>query len=419
MNVTRELFHAPPEGCAAYAEACYARTDGVAMLNTIRYEAVHYLPDGGQIWYAPRIFRRRSEDNGRTWSGETDLHRAEPGKPSQLERYHCGTFLHPGWNRIVSLMGEHEVNPSESTFGTGNRVQRTYRTLYQLSGDGGRTWTAARQIFDGRPGYDAEHWGPDLRHGTTGGVVAGQPVFMPDGTLVIGIVIFHPKAPLQDRSDRARELYSTVCFARGRLADSGDRIEWELGDSIHVEFPKAAGGCCEPALLHLNGQRLIATLRCQGDEATGIYATRWSAVSGDGGRTWGPVFPLSYEDGSTVWTPASVHSFFTSSKTGKTYVLANILDHAVHAQTPRYPLTIAEFDTTGCRVLKKTVRVIQDLPPGAPVERRYTNWGFYEERGTGDLVMLLPEQPKYMNFSDMKRPEDYTADCLRYRIRLT
>jgi len=125
-----------------------------------------------------------------------------------------------------------------------------------------------------------------------------------------------------------------------------------------------------------------------------------------------------YDDGSTVWTPASVHRFFPSSKTGKSYVIANILPGPVYGQTPRYPLTIAEFDTNRLCVRRDTVQVIQGLPEGAPKSRRYTNFSMYEERGTGDLVLLMPEEPKKVEFEERTRPEDMEADCIEFRVRL-
>jgi len=53
-----------------------------------------------------------------------------------------------------------------------------------------------------------------------------------------------------------------------------------------------------------------------------------------------------------------------------------------------------------------------------PEQVRYTGWSFYEERGSGDLIMALSGQPKRMDVSSMTRSEDFTDDCLRYRIRL-
>lgn len=85
---------------------------------------------------------------------------------------------------------------------------------------------------------------------------------------------------------------------------------------------------------------------------------------------------------------------------------------------PRYPLTIAEFDPDRCVMVRDSVRTIVDRPADAPIERRYSNWGMYEERGSGDLVLTLPEQPRDYDFSAMTRPEQFTADCYRYRVRL-
>jgi len=134
--------------------------------------------------------------------------------------------------------------------------------------------------------------------------------------------------------------------------------------------------------------------------------------------TWTRPQPLRYDDGEPVWTPAAVHRFIRSEATGRTLCLANILPGPVYSQTPRYPLHVAQFDPERLCLLRDTVRVVQDLPPGSPVERRYTNWGEYEDRQSGEIVLTMPEQPKFMNFSEMKRAEDFTADCVEFRIRL-
>ena len=142
-------------------------------------------------------------------------------------------------------------------------------------------------------------------------------------------------------------------------------------------------GCCEPGLAWLGGQRLFNTMRCQGNEAHKIYSTRYTTLSEDGGMTWSEPVPLVYDDGTTVWTPVS----------------------------------IAVFDPERLCVLRDTIRVIQDLPEGAPMTRRYTNFSMSEERGTGDLMLLMPEQPKHMGFEEMTKAEDFEADCIRFRVR--
>ena len=64
--------------------------------------------------------------------------------------------------------------------------------------------------------------------------------------------------------------------------------------------------------------------------------------------------------------------------------------------------------------------VIQDLPEGAPTEdlskgelgRRYSNFGHYFDRETGEFVLMMAEEPKFSW-------EDFRADTIRYRIRLS
>ena len=133
--------------------------------------------------------------------------------------------------------------------------------------------------------------------------------------------------------------------------------------------------------------------------------------------TWSEPAPAVYDDGTTVWTPSSPHLFFVSSVNGKTYVLANFLPGPVYGQTPRYPLSIAEFDTERACVLRDTIEVIQDLPEGAPESRRYTNFSMYEDRETGELVLQMPEQPKKMGFEEMTRPEDFESDNIQWRVK--
>ena len=134
--------------------------------------------------------------------------------------------------------------------------------------------------------------------------------------------------------------------------------------------------------------------------------------------TWSTPEPLLYDDGTAVWSPASSSSFYESSKTGKTYWIANILDEPVFGQTPRYPLNLAEFDSKTMRIVKDSVRLIQDRPDDAHELVRYTNFGNYEDRSTGHLIITLPEQYRRMGWDNMKKPEDFAADCVKYTVEI-
>lgn len=412
VKTQRSLYLEAPEGEAIYASASYARAPGEAMLEVVRHEIMAVRSDGERFYDAKRMYLRGSEDNGETWREEDSelLHGGDNATPPAI-------ILDPFHDLLIALSCTWEVDPDDAFMAIGSRAQRTRRAFYQLSDDGGLSWTSPRNIIDSRPGYDLTNWAPGVAYGVAGGIASGQPAFLSDGTLVVGFVVTHPEAPASDQTARALELYSSICYGRATFNRDAFALDWEFGETVHVDFPMAGGGCCEPAVVSLGGQRLFNTMRCQGDEEHGIHSTRYCTMSDDGGMSWTEPEPLRYDDGETVWTPASVHLFFRSNKTGQTYLLANILPAPVYGQRPRYPLAIAVFDTDSQRVRRDSVTVIQDLPDGAPVERRYTNWGMYEDRRSGDLVMTMPEQPKFVNFTDMTRAEEFTADCIQFRLR--
>jgi len=415
IAVSRELHIEAEEGVAPHVRATYAGADGDEMLEAVRDAAMHVKEDGDRHYYARRLYFRRSLDNGRTWVEEESEHLG-PDQLESTQKMRMGLILDPHHNVLIDLQMTHEVDLSEGMFAIGNRMQRTQRSWYRLSRDGGRSWTESRPIIDSREDCDHNNWAPGVTYGTQGGRPSGQPAFLPDGTLVIGFTILHPEKPANHPPGGS--YYITIRYAQARLSADRDALTWRFGDEVTVDFPKSTMGCAEPALARLGGDRLYNTMRCQGSPEHGTYAVRYSTLSEDGGMTWTEPAPLVYDDGSTVWTPASVHRFFESSKTDKTYVLANILDAPVYHQKPRYPLCIAEFDPERMCVGRDTVQVVQDLPPGAPVERRYTNFSMYEERGTGDLILVMPEQPNAVNFTEMTKPGDFTADCYAWRIRL-
>ncbi len=419
LTVSKDLFMEAPDGDAIYfCSPTYTSAAGKTLIAKMRHESLCFQPDGSTHWYEKHIYEARSEDNGKSWQFGEDEFATKADDIGGEQWYPARTILDEKNDVLIRLSCSYDVNPDEPCMGIGNTAGRTRRMFYEISSDAGETWTGIRQVIDSRSGHDEVDWAPGIKYGHTGGIASGQHVFLPDGTLVLGFVASHPDIPEGNPTPRVREHYATTLYAQATLAADKQSLCWSFGDMIEVEFPKSSDGCCEPALALIPGDRLFNTMRCQGDEGAGIYSTRYTTVSDDGGLTWSEPTPLVYDDGETVWTPASVHRFFVSSKTGKTYLLANILPGPVHGQMPRYPLTIAEFDTERACVLKNTISVIQDLPEDAPEQRRYTNWGMYEERGVCDLIMIMPEQPKSVNFTDMTKPEDYTSDCVKFRIKM-
>jgi len=417
IHVTRSMYVEAPPAVAPYAKSTYVSRDGCEVLERVKYQTMTVQADGRKHYHEQRGYFRRSLDNGVTWKEEGASSPLGPQERERLQVLSLGLILDPRTDMLIDLFLTNEFDVTEGMFKRGNRIQRTQRTWYRLSADGGRTWGDVQQVIDSRTGYDETHWAPGTTWGQEGGRATGQHLFLPDGDLVMGFTFMHPEVPATYPPDAAA-YYVTIRYARARFNGDCSALEWRFGDEIAVDFPQSTMGAAEPALTRLADGRLYNTMRCQGSKEHGTYAVRYCTLSSDEGVTWTEPEPLVYDDGSTVWTPASPHRFFTSSKTGKTYLLANILDAPVYHQHPRYPLAIAEFDPEAVCVRRDTVEVIQDLPPGAPTERRYTNFSMREERGTGDLLLVMPEQPREVDYSDMTDPEQFTADCFQWRVAL-
>ena len=260
-------------------------------------------------------------------------------------------------------------------------------------------------------GSTRARWGPELDYGTRGAILNGAACrWMDDGSLMAPFTGY-------ERLDGTRPWDFRVICARGEWNAGRTALEWEFGSYFEVGPDRSTAGCCEPSIASLGGDRLFMTTRCQGGEAQGLHSIRYTALSEDGGMTWSDPEPLLYDDGSPVHTPASSSDFVTTS-TGRTWWLGNILEAPVFAQTPRYPLKLALFDPGRACLVRDSVRLIQDRPEGAHELVRYTNFGSYEERGTGRLVVTLPEQYRYKGWDEMEKPEDFAADCIKYTVDL-
>ena len=325
---------------------------------------------GQHDWQKAIDYNQRmcSTDNGRTWS--------KCGPVAQCGPYESGNFrtewmlfLDPGTAAILGMYTEDH----------GARV------FYEISKDGGQTWSASRQVVHKGKDYDSTHWMPGIAAHQQG-LSADQAPFarLDDGVIVCGF-------PLHDHASKGR---SGVVFLRGRWNAEGSELDWDIGDRLIG--PENAQPLCEPDLIHLGGQRLFTTMRCQGSEKAGIYTSRQCALSEDGGRTWSKPKTLKYDDGSPVFVPASIAAFERDPATGKIYWFANILDKPVYGQNPRTPLAIAEFDPGRLCLIKASVTPI--IPPGTP-KPPYSNFGHYVDRETGEFVIVPAEQiPFRVNF---------------------
>jgi len=79
--------------------------------------------------------------------------------------------------------------------------------------------------------------------------------------------------------------------------------------------------------------------------------------------------------------------------------------------SPRYLLVIAEIDEARGWVKRQSMTIIDKREEGEPESLQLSNFGLYEDRETGEIVLtmarLFPKDPK-----------DWTAPCMMVRIEV-
>lgn len=401
----------PSDGLHAFYASgqTYTGATGERMVETVTSELLQWVnhDDGRTTLDAcyDGNWVRVSDDNGSQWTESGRRVRFDVGIAEE-QLMPAGFSLDTKNDVLVRFYRGQKAD--KRCYGYIN--QGAYRAFYSISADQGTTWSDPVQIVARGKGFDADRWGPGFEYGVRGGILNGTHcIWMADGSVLAPFTEY-------ERLDGTRPWCFRVVCARGHRNEDRSGFDWEFGDFIEVPPGKSSIGCCEPSITVLESGALFVTMRCQGIEDRGVYSMPYTAVSEDGGMSWTQPEPLVYNDGSNVSTPASCTAFYDSSVTGKTYWIANILDGPVYGQIPRYPLQIAEFDTRNACIVMDSVRLIQDRPDDAHENVRYTNFGWYEDRRTGQLIITLPEQYRRMGWDDMEKPEDFAADCIKYTV---
>lgn len=357
-----------------------------------------------------KLLRRRSMDNGRHWTVLSDSDsggfflRSEERRGNRLvTRSGGGMFFAPGPGVLVEFVGEMEsVANEQMSFGPEAAAQerlemRTGRIFYRLSRDEGASWGPLRQLIQKGGGYDSTHWAEGLWHGKNGCFLTALtvPIQLRDGALILPVYFYrlNEKGGLLNWVDRFGDMIwpaiAAACFRGEWNAKRGD-FAWQFSSPVTApEYVSHGMDECEVA--EVEDGKLMMIIRGGACGWQSFPGVKFFATSKDGARTWGPPVPLTYPNGTFVNSPASLPNLFRSSKNGRLYVIANIIDHPCRQSDPRYPLAIAEVDPKYYWVLPETVTVIEDRKPRHPMGIRFSNWQRIEDRETGNPVIFMTE----------------------------
>ena len=273
----------------------------------------------------------------------------------------------------------------------GSFAANVYTTYYQLSSDGGQTWSEPEKL-------------PLNKTGVPYGIIKLQN----------GQLLWCTSENIASPPNH----FGVTNIYLGTWRDDLSGIDWVETARIEGKFNQKPQSIGEPHACQFADGRIFIVFRMLGitpaQNEPGIPALKSFAISEDNGRTWTKPATLCYEDGSYVYSSASYPDTFCSSKNGKPYVIININEKPTMGCDPRSMLQIAELSTDPVAVKRDTVAIIDEKLPEHHHMARYSNWILFEERETKNMMLFMKFQ---MSESSPIR-NGYDFNCHRYEIIL-
>ena len=162
---------------------------------------------------------------------------------------------------------------------------------------------------------------------------------------------------------------------------------WQPSNQIYIAPELSSRGLLEPAVTILkNGTILVV---CRGSNTSTTPGRKWVTTSTDGGQTLSPIQEFKYHDGSSFYSPSSIHHFIRSTRNGRLYWITNIVPEPPQGNRPRYPLVMTEIDEAKIAVRKGSALIIEDRRENEPERIQFSNFSLLENRETLDFELYM------------------------------
>ena len=152
-------------------------------------------------------------------------------------------------------------------------------------------------------------------------------------------------------------------------------------------------------------------LRGSNERKPELAGRRWASFSEDAGKTWSPVQPWTYADGTSFFSPSACSQLLAHSS-GRLCWLGNITPANPNGNRPRYPFVVGEVDKGTGLLRKESVTTIDDRAPGDGELLALSNFHAREDRETGEIVLHMSR----LGAKSTAKKADFTADAFLYRI---
>ena len=395
-----ELIMEAPRHLTYFGSEAYLAATGVDMVRYVRashrsdttdYILEMFSHDNGQSWREPQKIVESWEENG-------NLH----------TRATTSTFI--DIERGITIQVGTETRQDEMVVITHLKYTRP---IYRFSFDGGKTWTDTKYLIQDGDEYDLNRYAEGITYGKR---MAAYP-----GTGMIKLtsgkwLMPYQTAPLDESGEDFYNPYGAYGFFNigifiGTWNEAGDDLIWEKGQELTIDADLSSRGLTEPGIVQLKEGRIVMVMRGSNSKIENQKGVKWVSISEDEGRTWATPYELTFDDGSTMYSPASINKLIRHSN-GKIYWSGNIVPQNPAGNMPRYPLQVAELDEDTLTIKKDTVQILADKEEGDCDDIQFSNYGMYENRSTHELVFTMCAFPEI----DYK---DWTGHLYRYRVKVS
>ena len=390
----------PAPGTGVMGGSYYTEKEGGRLVSIHSYTSRSDTVDAA--------FVRTSQDNGRTWSGETPWEMKFDHADGTGRRHPRGGYVDPVSGRYISVWTE-GVLPSDDPL----EGLRNWALHYSISVDGGRTQAVDEQIIHEGDGFDAVHHLPGVTKGGNCvmiGDLGQRPLTRSDGVILIPVQSSPAEPDGAYLNPGAGYTYTDCMLLMGTW--NGERLSWTCSERILGDPARSTRGLVEPTIAELDDGSILMIMRGSNDVLPELPAHKWMTRSFDGGQSWTAAEPWTYDDGFAFHSPSSCSQLIPYSD-GKLLWMGNLNEQNSKGNRPRYPIVLGEVDRSTGLLLRETVTNIDDRREGENEQMTLSNFYTREDRDTGDLLLHMPR------FFVGDPDTGFTADLLLQRIVLT
>ncbi len=335
-----------------------------------------------------------SEDNGRTWSNEEVRWKSETTPEGRIRYGEPAAFFDKDTGKLIVLI-DRTLYPNDKL-----NVDTDYMLVLDIFDCKRRRWAPRRELSF--PGQRSPAMSFSFPIKTRSGRLlfpGMRKTLGPDGKPV------HYKgtwAPVDE-----------VVTVIGEYRKNKE-IEWHLGKPLQISPEISSRGLDENTLAELPDGRIAAV--CRGDNSAfrDHPGYKWLAFSSDGGESWSEPRPLPATGGPPIESGANGSALFRSIRNGRLYWMGNLaLDgERANANWPRSPLVIAGVQEKPFALKRETIFVVDRRGSGDSPKVQLSNFRFYQDRETGDVVIFLTR------YGERSEKEWMNADYYRYRVSM-